>query len=162
MPLKYHHAISQQGQFFRQLRNNGVQVEQSAHPQKSAVPTHPPSAVGARIDDETESTPSAEWVVVPNYQDAEDGDSTWTLKAKSQAELDRARKVITEAIQQAASMSHVGFLTMPDRTLFPRIVGAKGANVARLRNETGADITVSRENTTIVIIGMFHWAYHYR
>ena len=37
--------------------------------------------------------------------------------------------------------------------MFPRIVGTKGANVARLRNETGAEITVSRENNTIVIIG---------
>lgn len=156
VPLKYHHAISQQGQFFRNLRNYGVQVEQTVHPTKSAVPTRPPSSTGsaARIDEaDAESAPGAQWEVIANYQDAEEGDSTWTLRAKNQADLDRARKAVTEAIQQAERMSHVGFLTMPDRSLFPRIVGAKGANVARLRNETGADITVSRENTTIVIIG---------
>ena len=51
-------------------------------------------------------------------------------------------------------MTHVGFLTLPDRSMFPRIVGAKGSNVARLRNESGADITVSHEDSTIVIVGM--------
>ena len=48
---------------------------------------------------------------------------------------------------------YVGFLTLPDRSMFPRIVGAKGSNVARLRNESGADITVSHEDSTIVIVG---------
>ena len=33
--------------------------------------------------------------------------------------------------------------------------GAKGANVSRLRQETGADITVSREDNTITIIGEY-------
>lgn len=164
VPLKYHHVISQQGQFFRTLRNYGVQVDQSSHPAKSAVPTRSPAANGAangavtaRID-EADSEPAAasaiEWEVIPNYQDAEDGESTWTLKGKDQADLDRAVKSINEAVKHAEAMSHVGFLTLPDRSMFPRIVGSKGANVARLRNETGADITVSRENTTIVIIGM--------
>lgn len=157
VPLKYHHVISQQGSFFRTLRSFGVQVDQSAHPQKSAVPPRPvPSAeaTSARIDDaEDEITIEIQWQIAPNYQDAEEGDSEWTLKARDQAGLDRAQKAIQDAIAGAESMSHVGFLTLPDRSTFPRIVGSKGANVTRLRAETGADITVSRENSTIVIIG---------
>jgi KH domain len=62
------------------------------------------------------------------------------------------------AFKMQLSMSHVGFLTLPDRSVFPRIVGTKGANVARLRAQTGADITVSRENSTIVIIGVLNWS----
>lgn len=140
--------------FFRSLRSFGVQVDQSAQPQKSAVPPQP-TANGngsARIDEE-EEVPPFKWEVTTNYQDAEEGDSTWTLKAKDQAGLERAEKQVKEAIEHAKRMSHVGFLTLPDRSTFPRIVGSKGANVARLRVETGADITVSRENSTIVIIG---------
>ncbi|KAF5380454.1 hypothetical protein D9615_004595 [Tricholomella constricta] len=156
VPLKYHHVISQQGSFFRALRSFGVHVDQSKQPSKSAVPTKPASteAATARID-ETEDEPALEvqWEVVPNYQNAEDGDSVWTLKARDQAGLGRAQNMIQEAIANAQRMSHVGFLTLPDRSVFPRIVGSKGANVARLRNETGADITVSREDSTIVIIG---------
>ncbi|KAJ7497521.1 hypothetical protein FB451DRAFT_1211765 [Mycena latifolia] len=153
VPLKYHHVISQQGAFFRTLRAFGVHVDQSAQPQKSAVPPQPTANGSAARIDEVEEAPAVKWEITANYQDAEEGESTWTLKAKDQAGLDRAEKQIKEAIEQAERMSHVGFLTLPDRTMFPRIVGSKGANVARLRNETGADITVSRENSTIVIIG---------
>jgi hypothetical protein len=120
------------------------------------VPSPPPpsGATEARIDDAGDDTmPEAHWQVVPNYQDAEEGDSEWTLKARDEAALEKAKKKIADAIDQAEKMSHVGFLTMPDRSAFPRIVGSKGANVARLRDETGADITLSRENTTIVVIG---------
>ena len=151
VPLKYHHVISQQGNFFRTLRSFGVQVDQSGLPQQSAVPSRP-IETSARIDD-VENVPDVQWEVVPNYQIAEDGISTWTLKARDQAGLGRAQKLIKEAIDHAERMSHVGFLTLTDRSMFPRIVGSKGANVARLRHETGADITVSRENNTIVIIG---------
>ncbi|KIK67202.1 hypothetical protein GYMLUDRAFT_37269 [Collybiopsis luxurians FD-317 M1] len=156
VPLKYHHAISQQGQFFRNLRNFGVQVEQSLQAQKPSIPTRPVSKgeTAARIDEEEDtSVPEMEWEVIPNYENAEEGDSVWTLKARDQAGLERAEKLIHEAIEHAKGMSFVGFLTLPDRSTFPRIVGSKGANVMRLRNETGADITVSRENSTIVIVG---------
>ncbi|KAF9075421.1 hypothetical protein BDP27DRAFT_1212369 [Rhodocollybia butyracea] len=159
VPLKYHHAISQQGQFFRNLRNFGVQVDQSVQAQKPVVPSKPASSNGeatARIDEEEDSTvPEIEWEVAPNYQDGEEGDSVWTLKARDQEGLDRAQKLIQEAIGHAERMSFVGFLTLPDRSAFPRIVGSKGANVMRLRSETGADITVSRENSTIVITGIY-------
>lgn len=158
VPLKYHHAISQQGNFFRTLRNFNVQADHSEIPSKPAAPVRPTPAsaeLAARIDETEGESPAAttQWEVIENYQDCQDGDSVWTLKAKDQEGLDKAKKLLVDALAQAERMSHVGFLTLPDRTMFPRIVGAKGANVARLRNETGADITVSRENTTIVIIG---------
>ncbi|KXN91057.1 Vigilin 1, partial [Leucoagaricus sp. SymC.cos] len=156
VPLKYHYAMSQQGAFYRSLRTHGVQVEQSAQPTKSAVPTGPSSKAvpSVRIDEaETEEALEVQWIVEANYQDAEEGESIWTLKARDQAGLDKAQQLVAEAIHHAEQMTRVGYLTLPDRSSFPRIVGSKGANVARLRQETGADITVSREDTTITIIG---------
>lgn len=158
VPLKYHHAISQQGAFYRTLRAIGVQVEQSAQPTKSAVPSGPSSKAtpSARIDEEEEEgAAEVEWVVEANYQDVEEGESTWTLKGRDQAALNKAQTLIADAIKHAEQMSHVGYLTLPDRSSFPRIVGSKGATVARLRQETGADITVSREDSTITIIGKY-------
>jgi hypothetical protein len=157
VPLKYYHVISQQGTFFRNLRSMGVQVDQSTHPQKPA-PLFPPSESTtsiARIDDAEEDTTAVEnqWKVVLNYQDAEEGDSEWTLRARDRGALETAEKLIKDAIEQAQKMTHIGFLTLTDRSAFPRIVGARGANVARLRVETGADITVGKDNNTIVIIG---------
>lgn len=157
VPLKYHHAVTQQGNLFRSLRSFGVHVEQSASPKNPPVPARPAADEGtssARIDD-TESAPSvdAQWQVVLNYQNAEEGEATWTFKAPDQATLDKATTLTSESIKHAEEMTHVGFLTLPDRSVFPRIVGAKGANVARLRAESKADITVSRDDNTIVIIG---------
>lgn len=130
-------------------------------PSKPAVPPHPQAGpTEARIDDADDAAghPEVQWQVVPNYQDAEEGEAEWTFKARDQESLDKALKLTQDAIEHAETMSHVGFLTLPDRSSFPRIVGGKGSNVARLRNETGADITVSREDTTITIIGTSVWA----
>ena len=157
VPLKYHHAVTQQGQLFRTLRSYGVHVEQSASPKNPPVPARPSpeDATAARIDDPDEDTSSveAQWQVVANYQDAEEGEAVWTFKAPDQDALNRALDVTRDAIKHAEEMTHVGFLTLPDRSMFPRIVGAKGSNVARLRAESKADITVSRDDNTIVIIG---------
>ena len=164
VPLKYHHAISQQGNFFRTLRSFGVNIDQSSQPSKPFVSPKPTSANGhgnatptARIDEAALNEGSTEvdihWEVVENYQDAEDGESIWTLKARDQPGLQRAQKLIQDTVDHAARMTHVGFLTLPDRSVFPRIIGSKGANVARLRNETEADITVSRDSNIIVITG---------
>lgn len=163
VPLKYHHAVTQQGNFFRNLRSFHVTVEQSASPHGPAVPARPAAtaeAVSARIDDRDDAPAEveAQWQVVPNYQDAEDGEAVWTFKAPDQAALDKALELTQDAIKHAEGMSHVGFLTLPDRSVFPRIVGAKGSTVARLRAESQADITVSREDNTIVIVGEFSLA----
>jgi KH domain len=110
----------------------------------------------ARVDDVEEVvTTEARWEVVENYTDAEEGESTWTLKGRDQANIDRAKRTITEAIEKAQAQTHIGFLTLPDRSSFPRIVGAKGSNIARLHEMTGADIHVGRENNTVVITGSF-------
>lgn len=158
VPLKYHHIIGQQGNFFRTLRNIGVNVDQSKTPEKSAaLPRPPPTVAGAtaRIDEEeSPEEDGVEWQVVPNYQDAEEGDSEWTLKARDQESLDQAQKLLATAIEHAEGASHLGYLTLRDRSVFPRIVGTKGAMVARLRAETAADITVGRDDNVITIIGM--------
>ena len=135
-----------------------MHVEQSASPKNPPVPARPATdavTATARIDDPEESSPSVEvqWQVVANYQDAEEGDAVWTFKAPDQASLDKALNLTQDSVKHAEEMTHVGFLTLPDRSSFPRIVGAKGSNVARLRAESKADITVSRDDNTIVIIG---------
>jgi KH domain len=134
----------------------GVQVDQSALPQKPVLLSPPSESTTsiARIDDAEDTTAvETQWQVVPNYQDAEEGDSEWTLRARDQGALETAEKLVKDAIEHAQKMTHIGFLTLTDRSAFPRIVGTRGATVARLRIETGADITVGKDNNTIVIIG---------
>ncbi|KAI0051918.1 SCP160 protein [Auriscalpium vulgare] len=155
VPFKYYHAVTQQNAIFRTIRSFGVQADVSAHPQKPAVPTRPENGTvpTARIDDADEAPIEVQWQIVPNHQEAEEGESIWTLKARDEAGLEKAKNTLQQALERAEAMSHVGFLTLPDRNSFPRIVGSKGSNIARLHAETGADITVSRENSTIVLQG---------
>lgn len=135
--------ISQQGNFFRSLRSSGVHVENPVVPQKSAVPTRPTdaSAPAARIDEVGDDNAPADlqWQVIANYQDSEEGDSEWTLKARDQASLDRAQKRIEEAIESASKMTHVGFLTMPDRSMFPRVSASLSINVHMAHHDDWAD-----------------------
>jgi hypothetical protein len=154
VPLKYHDALTSQGAIFRTLRSFGVDAEPSAQPTKPSLPSRPSgsTAPAARVDD---AVTEAQWEVVENYTDAEEGESTWTLRARDQANLDKAKSAIQEAVDKAKAATHVGFLTLPDRSSFPRIVGAKGSNIARLHAMTGASIHVGRENNTITITGLF-------
>ncbi|KAH9979180.1 SCP160 protein [Russula compacta] len=156
VPLKYQDAVTSQGAIFRTLRLLGVEAEPSAQPTRAALPHSRPSnstSPAARIDDVEHTVTEAHWEIAENYADAEEGESTWNLKARDQASIDRAKSVITEAIEKATAATHVGYLTLPDRSSFPRIVGANGSNIARLHEMTGASILVGRENCTIVITG---------
>lgn len=152
VPRKFHHTIHQQGNFPRQLRTMGVQLEQSGTLSRASVPKPPVVPVeadtkAARIDDEavpSTLTRTVGWQVVRNYQEGEEGSDDWILKARDQESLDKGQKHLEQAIQHAEQASHVGFLTLPNRNVFPRIVGAKGANVARLRAETSAGMYIGR------------------
>jgi hypothetical protein len=157
VPLKYHDAVTSQGAIFRTLRHFNVEVELSAQPTKPSLPTRPSSstAQAARVDDVEDTVTEAHWEIVENYTDAEEGDSTWNLKARDQSGIDKANDAIRDAIEKAKTATHVGFLTLPDRSSFPRIVGTKGANIARLHEMTNANIIVGRENSTIIITGSF-------
>ena len=157
VPLKYHHAVS--SQLFRSLRSVGVTVDQPTVPEKPASRSRPTAGTAngnaARIDQDDADEEGVEWQVTSNYQDGDDGESEWTLKGRDNESLDAAEALLQEALTHAKSASHVGYLTLTDRSVFPRIVGTKGATVARLRAETGADITVGREDNTIVIVGAY-------
>jgi hypothetical protein len=157
VPLKYHDAVTSQGAIFRTLRLFGVEAEPSAQPTRSSLPSHPSSSTAptARVDDAESTVTEAQWEIVENYADAEEGESTWNLRARDQASIDKAKSAIQDAIEKAKAATHVGFLTLPDRSSFPRIVGAKGSNIARLHAMTGASIHVGRENNTITITGSF-------
>ncbi|EJU04322.1 hypothetical protein DACRYDRAFT_20891 [Dacryopinax primogenitus] len=154
VPLKYHHVISQGGAFFRSLRAYGVTVDHSTVPEKPEIkPPTGGSQEEARIDQPVSPSEGAQWDIVPNYQHMPEGDAEWTIKAKSKEGLERAEKELEEAIKHAATYTHIGFLTLPNRTMFPRIVGSKGSTITRLREETGANIDVGRDNNTIMITG---------
>lgn len=157
VPLKYHHAISQGGQFFRNLRNYGVNVDHSVAPPRGSAPARPTAgAASARIDADEADPSQPTWELAENHADADESISTWTLKGRDQEGIDKAKEALEEAIKNAQAISHVGFLTVPDRSVFPRIIGSKGATVQRLRADSGADITVGKDDNIITLQGTLH------
>ena len=157
VPLKYHDAVTSQGAIFRTLRYLGVEAELSVQPTRPSLPSRPSNstAQAPRVDDVEDTVTEAHWEIVENYTEAEEGDSTWNLKARDQSGMDKAKDAIRDAIEKAKTATHVGFLTLPDRSSHARIVGAKGSNIARLHEMTNANIIVGRENSTIIITGSF-------
>ncbi|KAE8214351.1 hypothetical protein CF327_g2221 [Tilletia walkeri] len=70
---------------------------------------------------------------------------TWTLSGRDSASVDKAAKTIESAVAKVKSHSHIGRLYV-DRSAVPRIVGKKGAGLAALQGETGANVEIPRES----------------
>lgn len=154
IPAKFYHAIAEQPNLIRQIRGVGAFVNLPTAPPK---PVHERSgnnegAQTARIDAPEEEGEEYQWEVRSNYANAAEGDLDWVLRAKEE-DLDRAAAVLEKAVQAAQAATHVGLLTGLPRSAFPRIIGSKGATISRLRAETGADITVGKDDDLITITG---------
>ncbi|KAG8907944.1 hypothetical protein FRB99_001452 [Tulasnella sp. 403] len=160
VPLKYHHSITHQGSLKHSLRPYGVFVDFSHIPEPFSPPRPAPTssaqASTARIDqpdDDEVPSEEIEWQVVSNYEGAEEGDAEWTLRGRDEDSLSAAEQVIRDAISHAEAQDKRGYLTLADRSAFPRIVGSKGSNVSRIRAETETDIIVGKDDNTIIITG---------
>ncbi|KAK4684762.1 hypothetical protein P7C73_g5402, partial [Tremellales sp. Uapishka_1] len=156
IPIKYHFAIVDQPQLIRTIRSVGGQlIVPSPAPTRAAIarPSTNGHSSSARIDvDQQEEDVEGEWELRENYQGAEDGEKEWIVKAKED-DLEKAVKILEDAISQAKAATHVGALTGLPRSAFPRIIGTKGATISRLRAETGTDIVVGKDDDLITITG---------
>lgn len=152
IPAKYHHAVAEQPNLIRSIRGVGAFLNIPTGPPKPSYSTDDLAAKTARIDlDDTESEEGA-FELRENYASGPEGEETWLLRAKEE-DLDRAEAILLKALEAAKSATHVGLLTGLPRSAFPRIIGSKGATISRLRAETGADITVGKDDDLITITG---------
>jgi polyribonucleotide nucleotidyltransferase len=83
----------------------------------------------------------------------EDGATELTLRARDAESLELAQKLVGDALKKADGITHIGYMTFPDRGAFPRIIGSKGAVINDLSVETEAEIIVPRDDSTIKIYG---------
>ncbi|WRT70206.1 uncharacterized protein IL334_007201 [Kwoniella shivajii] len=164
IPTKYYHAIADQQNLIRQIRNVGGFITIPSAPPKPTTPKTSSKSNGndlaaktARIDlsggGEGESNDvEGDFEIIENYQDAPEGEQEWSVRGKEE-DLDKAVKVLEDAVEKAKSATHVGLLTGLPRSAFPRIIGSKGATISRIRAETGADVQVSKDDDLITITG---------
>lgn len=163
VPRKYHQAISDNGQFFRRLRNDHkVTVDHAGHqPPKGSAATPRTQANGGAslplITDDEDSINSRSWELVDSGESTEEGDIPWILRGSPES-VAKARAMLEKAIEQAKSQQSqaTGYLVLPDPKTYRFIIGQGGSQINAIRKETGCRITVPRDQSrgsAIEIVG---------
>ena len=164
VPRRIHHIISNNGQFFRNLRaEHKVTVDHAGqHPPPKPANTTRSQANGAEalplITDDQSSEDKHSWAIVDfNTDGQEEGDIPWILRGSSE-NVAKARTLLERAIEQAQAQqqSSTGFLVLPDPRTYRYIVGQGGSQINSIRKQTGCRITVPRdqaEGEAIEIVG---------
>ncbi|KAI9151830.1 Vigilin 1 [Paramyrothecium foliicola] len=158
VPRSLHHAISNNGQFFRQLRNNHqVTVDHAGQ----AIPAKPETSARADggalplITDDADSTADAHSWKVVKIGSSEDGDIAWVLKGAPE-NVGRAREAIQKALEQAQKNDATGYLILPDPKTYRYVIGPNGSKVNSIRKQSNCKIQVPRDQAkdeAIEIIG---------
>ncbi|KAK5626467.1 hypothetical protein RRF57_002182 [Xylaria bambusicola] len=148
IPRKYHNAISENGQFFRKLRNDyKVTVDHAGQtpPAKSKAPnTRANTGALPLITDDAEAAADAHSWVIVDTTSAEEGDIPWVLKG-NQDNIEKAKKAIAAALEQAQSNSSTGYLVLPDPSTYRLVIGTGGSKVNAIRKQSGCKINVPRD-----------------
>lgn len=147
VPKSVHHAISDNGQFFRKLRSDHkVTVDHAGHkvPAKPAAPSNTRANGGALplITDEQDAD-AFSWNVVSTTSDLE-GEIPWVLRGPVD-NVAKARSILAAAIEQARNTTTTGYLVLPDPKTYRYVIGQGGSKVNSIRHATGCKITVPRD-----------------
>ncbi|KAI0434151.1 putative RNA binding effector protein Scp160 [Xylaria sp. FL1042] len=148
VPRKYHNAISDNGQFFRRLRSDHkVTVDHAGQtpPAKSKAPnTRANTGALPLITDDAEAAADAHSWVIVDTSSSEEGDIPWVLKG-NQDNIEKAKKAIATALEQARSNNSTGYLVLPDPSTYRLVIGTGGSKVNAIRKQSGCKINVPRD-----------------
>ena len=172
VPRKYHQAISDNGQFFRRLRqDHKVTVDHAGHqpPQRSAAAARPQANGSAQmplITDDQNSNDNHHWEIVNSGESQEEGEIPWILRGSPEG-VAKAREMLEKAIKQAKNQQSqaVGYLVLPDPRTYRFVIGQGGSQISLIRRETGCKITVPRDQSqgsAIEIVGSKEGVEHAR
>ncbi|KAH7069878.1 hypothetical protein BKA63DRAFT_90457 [Paraphoma chrysanthemicola] len=169
VPIYLHHAIADNGQFFRQLRNQHKITVDHAGQQPPAKPASSEAAGRARkgangalpliTDDATGGADEHSWEIIDNnaVEEGVDRDATipWVIRGPAE-NLPKARQKLEAAIEAASKPSSTGYLILPDPRSYRLVVGSGGSTINDLRKKTGTKIQVPRDQAkdeAIEIVG---------
>ncbi|TDZ38468.1 Vigilin 1 [Colletotrichum spinosum] len=147
VPRGLHHAISNNGQFFRQLRNNhqiSVDHAGATLPPKPSAASRSNGASLPLITDDNANPDAPNWIVVETGG-GEAGEIPWVLRG-SPENIEKAKAAIANAIQQARKNTHTGYLVLPDSKTYRYVIGQGGSKVNSIRKQSGCKINVPRND----------------
>jgi rRNA processing protein Krr1/Pno1 len=153
VPTALHHTISDNGQFFRRLRNDHkITVDHNGHqppPKPASRPRTRVNGVGALplITDDSDATDNHSWEVVDLSSSSEatlSGTIPWTLRGPAD-NIAAARALVEKALAQAQEQSCTGYLILPDPRTYRFVIGPGGRQINSIREKTGCKIDVPRD-----------------
>lgn len=148
VPRNLHHAISNNGQIFRQLRSNhhvSVGHDGQTVPPKPSASRANGGALPLITDDEETTADAHSWKV-ESLTSKEDGDIPWVLRG-SPENVAKAKAIIAKSIEQARKNTTVGYLVLPDPKTYRYVIGQGGSTVNNIRSESGCRIQVPRNDS---------------
>ena len=155
VPRNLHHAISDNGQFFRRLRNDHrVTVDHNGQqpPPRPAMPQPRRENSGALpliTDDRTAVDNDVHFWDLHELHGSANGEDApatipWTLRG-SQENVVKARAALDAAMETARKQSHAGFLILPDPRSHRLVVGPGGSTINNIRRKTATRVNVPRD-----------------
>jgi len=168
VPRHLHHTIADNGQFFRQLRNQHKITIDHAGQQPPAKPAQAEAGKARKgangalpliTDDATGGADEHSWEIV-DHNTTEEGTDTsatipWVLRGPTE-NIPKARQRLEAAIEAASKPSSTGYLILPDPRSYRLVVGSGGSTINDLRKKTGTKIQVPRDQAkdeAIEIVG---------
>ena len=154
VPFKHFHVLSQNGNLMRDLRAVGVYSTVTGKPVPvKANGAAPVTRIDDEATDEAQEPHGIEWRVIEYGSHVEPGDADILLKARDAESLAIGENLVKEAVSNANNSTKTAYMTFPDRSVFPRIIGSKGSVISELCLKTDADINVPKDDFTITIYG---------
>ncbi|PLB41351.1 putative RNA binding effector protein Scp160 [Aspergillus candidus] len=152
VPRHLHHAVSDNGAFFRRLRNDyQVTVDHAGQPipakpesEDSRGAANGSSSLPLITDDPNASADAHSWKVVDHSAPAgESGTIPWVL-AGSGDNVTKAKAALQKALAAASQQSATGYLILPDPRTYRFVVGQGGSQINAIRKQTGCRINVPK------------------
>lgn len=115
-------------------------------PTRSAAMTGLPLITDATIDTSmADVEDNHTWDVVSSIPEADDASVEetipWVLKGQDSESIAKAKEQLLKAVA-AAEQTHVGFLGLPDSSLYRYVIGDRGSIINGIRRETGCRIDI--------------------
>ncbi|KAG2417587.1 hypothetical protein HFD88_008806 [Aspergillus terreus] len=156
VPRHLHHVISDNGSFFRRLRNDyqvtvdhaGQQAPPKPVADDSRGAVNGASSLPLITDEPSEAVEAHSWKVVDNTPAAADPSQPatipWVLAGTSD-NVAKAKAALEKAIASASQQSATGYLILPDPKTYRFVVGQGGSQINSIRKQTGCRINVPKD-----------------
>lgn len=162
VPRGLHNVVSDNGQFFRRLRqDHKVTVDHAGQQPPRRPSTTPRSRVNGGgalplITDDPDSLDNHSWEIVDHTSEGtETGEIPWIIRG-SPENVVAARAALLKALEQAQKSGSTGYLILPDPKTYRFIIGPGGSQINSIRKQTGCKINVPRDQAkgeAIEIVG---------